>query len=261
MDLLNPQVVSDYGGVLLRGLGITTMLTLVVIVLANLLAIPLALARMSRSSGVRFPVDFFVEFIRATPLILQLIYLFYVLPSIGLRLTPITAAITGLTLNYSAYISEVYRSGIQAVPKGQWEAARSLGLRPRQTMVKIVLPQAFRIVLPALGNYLIGLFKDTALASVVTVQELMFTGQVIAARDYQYFTVYTLTAILYFAVGYPSALIVRHLEKWSRRGWAELRPTPTNVPDETLGSHGIEGRWNKPAKFKGIVRRGQNTEI
>jgi His/Glu/Gln/Arg/opine family amino acid ABC transporter permease subunit len=176
MDLFNPQVVRDYGGVLLRGLGITTMLTLVVIVLASLLAIPLALARMSRSHGVRWSADFFVEFIRATPLILQLIYLFYVLPSIGLRLAPITAAIIGLTLNYSAYMSEVYRSGIQAVPKGQWEAARSLGLRPWQTMGKIILPQAFRIVLPALGNYLIALFKDTALASVVTVQELMFRG-------------------------------------------------------------------------------------
>lgn len=236
MDLFNPQVVSEYGGVLLRGLGITTMLTLVVIILASLLAIPLALARMSRSYGIRWPADFFVEFIRATPLILQLIYLFYVLPSMGLRLSPITAAIIGLTLNYSAYMSEVYRSGIQAVPKGQWEAARSLGLRPRQTMAKIILPQAFRIVLPALGNYLIALFKDTALASVVTVQELMFTGQLIAARDYQYFTVYTVTAILYFAVGYPSALIVRHLEKWSRRGWANSRPSPTKARQLWAGS-------------------------
>jgi polar amino acid transport system permease protein len=120
-------------------------------------------------------------------------------------------------------MSEVYRSGIQAIPKGQWEAAASLGLRPWLVLRKIVLPQAFRIVLPALGNYLIALFKDTALASVVTVQELMFSGQIIAARNYQYFTVYTVTAILYFAVGYPSALIVRRIERWAQRGWTDAR--------------------------------------
>jgi His/Glu/Gln/Arg/opine family amino acid ABC transporter permease subunit len=226
MDLFNLQVVRDYGGVFLHGLSITIMLTLVVIVLAGLLAIPLALARLSRSWVVRWPADCFVEFIRATPLILQLIYLYYVLPSAGLRLDPITAAIMGLTLNYSAYMSEVYRSGIQAIPKGQWEAAFSLGLRSRHTLTHIVLPQAFRIVLPALGNYLIALFKDTALASVVTVQELMFSGQIIAARNYQYFTIYTVTAILYFAVGFPSALVVRRIENWSRRGWTGSRGDP-----------------------------------
>jgi ABC-type amino acid transport system permease subunit len=148
------------------------------------------------------------------------VYIYYVLPSAGIRLDPITAAIIGLTLNYSAYMSEVYRSGIQAIPRGQWEAAASLGLRPLQVFRLVVLPQAFRIVLPALGNYLIALFKDTALASVVTVQELMFSGQIVAARNYQYFTVYTITAILYFAVGYPSALLVRRLERRSQRGWA-----------------------------------------
>ena len=99
----------------------------------------------------------------------------------------------------------------------------SLGLGPSLTFRKVILPQAFRIVVPALGNYLIALFKDTALASVVTVQELMFTGQIIAARNYQYFTIYTITAILYFAVGYPSALLVRRLEVWSSRGFQPTR--------------------------------------
>ena len=167
---------------------------------------------MSLRWWLRWPADFFVEVVRATPLILQLVYIYYVLPSVGIRLEPFSAAIIGLTLNYTAYMSEVYRSGIAAVPRGQSEAAMSLGLRPSLTFRKIILPQAFRIVLPALGNYLIALFKDTALASVVTVQELMFSGQIIAARNYQYFTIYTITAILYFAVGYPSALLVRRLE-------------------------------------------------
>lgn len=220
MDLLNLAVVGEYGHVFLRGLLVTVFLTVTVILLAGFLAMPLAMARLSPRHWLRWPADFLVEFVRATPLILQLIYIYYVLPSAGIRLDPITAAIIGLTLNYSAYMSEVYRSGIQAIPRGQWEAAASLGLRPLQVFRLVVLPQAFRIVLPALGNYLIALFKDTALASVVTVQELMFSGQIVAARNYQYFTVYTITAILYFAVGYPSALLVRRLERWSQRGWA-----------------------------------------
>lgn len=220
MNLLDLSVVRDYGPVFLEGLAMTTFLTFVVILLAGVLAIPIALARLSDKRWIRWPADFYVEFIRATPLILQLIYIYYVLPSAGIRLEPVSAAIIGLTINYSAFMSEVYRSGIQAVPKSQYEAARSLGLRPSITFIKVVFPQAFRIVVPALGNYLIALFKDTALASVVTVQELMFSGQIIAARNYQYFTVYTVTAILYFAVGYPAALVVRRLERWSQRGWS-----------------------------------------
>ena len=218
------SVVSDYGPVFLRGLGITTLLTLVVITLAGTLAIPLAVARLAKRRLVRWPADLFVEVVRATPLILQLIYIYYVLPAVGIRLQPISAAIIGLTLNYSAYMSEVYRSGIEAVPKGQLEAAAALGLSPFPVLRKVVLPQAIRIVLPALGNYLIALFKDTALASVVTVQELMFSGQIIAARNYKYFTVYTITGILYFSVGYPSALIIRRLERWSQKGWGPARP-------------------------------------
>jgi len=219
MNLFDVSVVREYYAVFLEGLGVTVFLTVVVILLAGFLAIPLALARMSDTRWIRWPADFFVEFIRATPLILQLIYIYYVLPSAGIRLEPITAAIIGLTINYSAFMSEVYRSGIQAVPKSQYEAARSLGIRPSIIFIKVVFPQAFRIVVPSLGNYLIALFKDTALASVVTVQELMFSGQIIAARNYQYFTVYTVTALLYFAVGYPAALFVRRLERWSQRGW------------------------------------------
>ena len=223
MTLFDPAVVWEYRWVLLRGLLVTTMLTGIVITLAGAFAIPVALARMSRRRWLRFPADFFVEVVRATPLILQLIYIYYVLPSVGIRLEPFSAAIIGLTLNYTAYMSEVYRSGIAAVARGQSEAAMSLGLRPSLTFRKIILPQAFRIVLPALGNYLIALFKDTALASVVTVQELMFSGQIIAARNYQYFTIYTITAMLYFAVGYPSALLVRRLEVWSSRSLHSTR--------------------------------------
>jgi polar amino acid transport system permease protein len=219
MDLLNFEVVADYWQVFLRGLGITVLLTLSTMVLATVLAIPVALARMSEFRLIRWPANVFVEFMRATPLILQLIYIYYVLPTAGIKLNPITAAITGLTLHYSAYLSEVFRGGIQSIPKGQTEAALALGLSYWLAFRKVVLPQALRAVLPTLGNYLISLFKDTSLASVVTVQELMFSGQIIAARNFQYFTVYTITAILYFSVCYPSGQVVRVLEERMRGGW------------------------------------------
>jgi len=218
MNLLDFDVVGQYWQVFLKGLGLTIFLTLVTMVLATALAIPLALGRLSQVRFVRWPVNVFVEFMRATPLILQLIYIYYVLPSAGIKLDPLTAAITGLSLHYSAYLSEVFRGGIQSIQKGQSEAALSLGLSRWLAFRKVILPQATRVVLPTLGNYLISLFKDTSLASVVTVQELMFSGQIIAARNFQYFTIYTVTAILYFAVCYPSGLAVRSLEDYTRRG-------------------------------------------
>ena len=218
MNLLDFDVVGQYWQVFLKGLGLTIFLTLVTMVLATALAIPLALGRLSQVRLVRWPANVFVEFMRATPLILQLIYIYYVLPSAGIKLDPLTAAITGLSLHYSAYLSEVFRGGIQSIQKGQSEAALSLGLSRWLAFRKVILPQAIRVVLPTLGNYLISLFKDTSLASVVTVQELMFSGQIIAARNFQYFTIYTVTAILYFAVCYPSGLAVRSLEDYTRRG-------------------------------------------
>ncbi|MGE3877223.1 MAG: amino acid ABC transporter permease [Parvibaculaceae bacterium] len=218
MDLLNFEVIAQYWHVFLRGLGITIFLTVVTMILATALAIPLALARLSANRLFRWPANVFVEFMRATPLILQLIYIYYVLPSAGIMLNPIVAAIAGLTLHYSAYVSEVFRGGIQSINKGQQEAALSLGLSRWLAFRKVVLPQATRAVLPTLANYLISLFKDTSLASVVTVQELMFSGQIISARNFQYFTVYTVTAMLYFAVCYPSGLAVRMLEEHIRKG-------------------------------------------
>jgi His/Glu/Gln/Arg/opine family amino acid ABC transporter permease subunit len=223
MDLFNLDVVVKYGPALLRGLSVTVFLTFVVIAAALVLAIPVALVRMSPNLLLRGIGSFYVEVIRGTPLLLQLVYIYYVLPSFGVNLDPLLAAIVGLTLNYTAYMSEVYRGGILAVPKSQWEAAATVGMTKARAFHRIVLPQALRIVTPALGNYFISLFKDTALASVVTVQELTFTGQIISARSYQYFTIYTATGILYLSVGYPAALFVRWLEKRTSRAYRPKR--------------------------------------
>lgn len=218
MDLFNLDVIRQYGGALLEGLALTVALTVIVILLALFLAIPVALLRISSNVALRAPATFYVEVIRGTPLLLQLVYIYYVLPTLGINLNPILAAILGLTVNYTAYMSEVYRGGILAVPRNQWEAAATIGMTRATAFRRIILPQAVRMVTPTLGNYFISLFKDTALASVVTVQELTFTGQIISARSYQYFTIYTVTGILYLAVGYPSALLVRWLERRAGTG-------------------------------------------
>lgn len=213
MELLNLDVIRSYGPVLLQGLGTTVLLTLIVIVLAGVLAIPLALVRMSKVWALRLPFEAFVEIIRGTPLILQLFYVYYVLPAAGLQLDPFAAAVVALAVNYTAFLSEVYRGGIKSVPLGQHNAAAALGMTPTKAFIRIILPQAFRVVTPTLGNYFIALFKDTALASVVTVNELLYTGNLVSSSTFQYFTVYTVTGILYFVAGFPASLFVRYLEQ------------------------------------------------
>ena len=213
MDLLNLEVAQEYMGALLRGLSITVGLTLIVMLLSLILAVPVALFRISSRRSLSALASFYIEIMRTTPLILQLIYIFYVLPAFGIRLNVFTAAVVGLTLHYTALLSEVYRAGIQAIDNSQWDAAAALGLSHMLAFRLIVFPQAIRIVVPPLGNYFITLFKDTALTSVLTLRELMFTGEIIAARNYQYFTIYTLVGILYFTVGYIASVGVRRVER------------------------------------------------
>jgi ABC-type amino acid transport system permease subunit len=184
---------------------------------------------MSQFAPLRWLVKAYVEAIRGTPLLLQLIYVYYVLPEIGIRLDSFTAGVIALTLNYSAYISEVYRGGIQAVARGQHDAAAALGMTRMLAMRRIILPQAIRIVIPTLGNYFIGLFKDTALCSVVSIQEVVFTAQILAARNFQYFTLYTVVGVMYFAVSFPAARFVAYLERITGRGYRR-RPVTVKRP-------------------------------
>jgi ectoine/hydroxyectoine ABC transporter permease protein EhuD len=216
---------------LLEGLKITVELTFIVIAISLVMGIFVALGRMSKNRLLSAVVGFYVDFMRATPLLLQLIYIYFVLPTVGIRLDPFVAAIVGLSLNYSAYLSEVYRSGIQAIPRGQLDAAAALGMRPSLTMRRIVLPQAIRIVIPTLGNYFVALFKDTSLASFLTLQELLFSGQIIISRTYDYFTIYTMVLFFYFLVGYPALILVRYLEKMTKNGYGRRR-RPEALPAE-----------------------------
>ncbi|MEJ0011571.1 MAG: amino acid ABC transporter permease [Bauldia sp.] len=223
MELLNIDIALEALGPLLAGLLVTIELTLIIIVLSLVLAMVVALAGMSRFAPLRWLIKAYIELVRNTPALLQIVYIYFVLPEVGIRLDAWTAIIIAFTLNYSAYLSEVYRGGIQAVGKGQYDSAAALGMGRALAMRRIILPQAIRVVIPTLGNYLISLFKDTALASAVGIQELLYTSQIISARNYQYLTLYTMTGILYFIVCFPAARFVDYLERVTRRGYRRKR--------------------------------------
>ena len=224
MELFKPEVAVENLGPLLAGLLMTVELTFVVIVLSLVFALLVALGGMSRWPLLRWPVKTYIEIIRGTPLLLQLIYIYYVLPEIGIRLERLhrrrdrpDAELLGL------YLRGLSRRHPGDRAKGQHDAAAALGMTRVLAMRRIILPQAIRIVIPTLGNYFISLFKDTALCSVVSIQEVLFTAQIIAARNFQYFTLYTVVGGMYFAVSFPAARLVGWLERVTRSGYRRKR--------------------------------------
>jgi polar amino acid transport system permease protein len=219
---------------LLRAAVVSVELTLLIMALSLVLGLVVALARMTRIRALRAISSLYVEVIRGTPALLQLIYIYYVLPAFGIRFPAFTAGVIGLTINYAAYLSEVYRAGIQAVGKGQLEAAQALGMSRSLTMRLVILPQAFRIILPPLGNFFISLFKDTALVSTITVRELLYEGQLLSISTFQYFSILTIVGAIYLALCYPSSLAVRQLEDRLKVGYRPRR----RVPLRTLAPEG-----------------------
>jgi ectoine/hydroxyectoine ABC transporter permease protein EhuD len=212
-DLFDVHGVGDYLPALLQGAGTSLALTLCILSISLPLGLLISLARIGRSRILRTLASIYIEVIRGTPALLQLFYIYFVLPAFGIRFDPFLSGVIGLSINYSAYLAEVYRAGIAAVPRGQIEAAKALGMSRRKMLRLIVLPQAIRVVIPPLGNYGISLFKDTSLVSIVTVKELIFTGQIISSTNFQYLTVFTIIGAIYLAFSYPSALLVRWLER------------------------------------------------
>ncbi|MPQ96941.1 ABC transporter permease subunit [Modestobacter sp. I12A-02628] len=185
------------GRELLQG---TLPLTAVTFALGLALAVLVALMRLSGNRLVSAPAQFYVSVIRGTPLLLQLFIIFFGLPSLGLTLDPWPSAIIGLSLNVGAYASEAVRGAILAVPRGQWEAAMTVGMGRVTTLRRVVLPQAARIAVPSLGNTLISLVKDTSLVSVVLFTELFRQAQIIAGQTFEYFTLYGVAAVYYWVV-------------------------------------------------------------
>jgi polar amino acid transport system permease protein len=197
---------------LLRGAWLTILVSLLSFGLALLFGLMFGLMRLSRLLPIRVVAAIYIQFIRGTPLLLQLFFIYYVLPYGGIVLTPFISGVIGLTMNYSAYMAEVFRSGIQAIPKGQSEAGQAVGMSRALLMRRIILPQAFRIIIPPLGNFFVSIFKDSALVSVITMRDLMFSGELLASATFKHFEIFTMVAVIYFLISYPTAKFVEWIE-------------------------------------------------
>lgn len=201
---------------LLGAVPIVVELALGAMALALVLGLLVALARISPIKPLRAAAVFYVEVIRGTPLLVQLVYIFFVLPSIGLEIQPVPAGILGLGLNYAAYLSEVFRSAILSVEHGQTEAALSLGYTPNRALWKVVIPQSFVVSMGPIGNYFIAMVKDTALTSVIAVTEILKTANIINSQTFQTTAIYTAAAILYLIISLPLSRVVVVLERRAR---------------------------------------------
>jgi len=158
-----------------------------------------------------------IEFVRSTPLLVQMYFLFYVLPQSGVQMSPLATGILALGVHYAAYCAEVYRAGIESVPRGQLEAATALNMSAWRTAVGVVLPQAIPPVVPALGNYLVAMFKDTPLLSAITVVELLQQSKIIGSTTFRYTEPLTLVGVLFLLLSLVAAWGVRRLESWLKQ--------------------------------------------
>jgi polar amino acid transport system permease protein len=200
------DVVADELDFLLGGLGLTAGLSVLSMAASLVLGLLISFARLSPWRPLRAVSSVYIDFLRGTPLLVQLLWIYYSLPILtGVTFSPFTSAAIALTLNLSAFVSEVYRAGIQSIGRGQREAALALGMSGWQAMRRIILPQSIRRVLPPLGSIWVSLFKDTALVSVIAVPELMYRGKVLSIETYRPLEIYTAVAIIYFLVTYPQA--------------------------------------------------------
>ncbi|MDZ4735880.1 MAG: ectoine/hydroxyectoine ABC transporter permease subunit EhuD [Rhodospirillaceae bacterium] len=197
---------------LLSGAVVTVQATLLGSTLAMVLGLAIAILRRTAHRPLRWTIHSIVEFIRRTPLLVQLYFLFYVLPDAGILLSPLTAGVLGIGIHYASYTAEVYRAGIEGVHRGQWDAARACNLRASQTWLHVVLPQAVPPMVPALANYLIVMFKETPLLAAIAVAELMNQGLSVANFHYRYLEPLTMVGLFFVIITVPAMLGARWLE-------------------------------------------------
>ncbi|GAA2580531.1 ectoine/hydroxyectoine ABC transporter permease subunit EhuD [Actinomadura fulvescens] len=203
---------GDLVSPLLDGLRYTLGATVLGYVLALVLGLVWAVLRRSPNILLNQVVRWVVEFVRSTPLLVQLVFLFYALPQAGIQFSAFWTGVIGLGVHYSTYISEVYRAGIEDVPRGQWEACTALNLPRGRVWFGVVLPQAVRKVIPTLGNYLIALFKDSPLMLVITVPEMMSVATTEGGKTAQYLEPLTIAAAIFVIVSILSSVLIRRME-------------------------------------------------
>ncbi|SDG33800.1 polar amino acid transport system permease protein [Selenomonas sp. WCT3] len=198
---------------MLEGSEITLEIFFVTLVIALPLGMLAALGRLSALKPLSRLVEFYIWLMRGTPLMLQLLFVYFALPMVGIRLPDIAAALLAFTLNYAAYFAEIFRAGIQSVPKGQYEAAKTLGMSYPQTMRRIILPQVFRMVLPPVSNETINLVKDTSLVYILAMNDLLRVARTIVQREFD-MTPFLIAAVFYLAMTFVLTWGFKKLEAY-----------------------------------------------
>ncbi|HWR08784.1 amino acid ABC transporter permease [Sporomusa sp.] len=199
---------------LLLGAGVTVQISAISVSFGLLIGMFVGMARLSQIWAVKTLASLYVDFIRGTPLLVQIFLIYFALPLVvGQRIDPFIAAITACSVNSGAYVAEIFRSGIQSIDKGQMEAGRSLGMTWAQTMRYIILPQAFKRIIPPLGNEFIAMLKDSSLVSVIGFEELTRRGQLIIARTYGSFEIWLTVAFIYLVMTFTISRLVDYLER------------------------------------------------
>lgn len=191
---------SDALGAIARGAAMTVFLIVVTTLLGTVLSVLAAAGRRGGNRLLRQAIGLYVEVIRNTPFLVQLFFIFFGLPSLGIRLDPVVAAILAMTLNMAAYTTEIVGAGLDAVPKGQKEAALALGLRPRQVFIKIVLPQALKVIFPALTSQIVIMMLESAVVSQIAVRELTYEADMLQARTFRAFETYLVVTAVYLGL-------------------------------------------------------------
>ena len=237
---------------MLEGSEITLEIFFVTLVIALPLGMMAALGRLSKWRPLSAFMEFYIWLMRGTPLMLQLLFVYFALPMIGIRLPDIAAALLAFTLNYAAYFAEIFRAGIQSVPKGQYEAARTLGMNYTQTMRRIILPQVIRIVLPPVSNETINLVKDTSLIYILAMNDLLRVARTIVQREFD-MTPFLIAGVFYLAMTFVLTWMFKKLEP-------TMANTTNNDAQVMLRMHDIHKSFGDLAVLKGIdveVRRGE----
>ena len=212
------QFIQEWSGFIIAGAPTTVFVSAVSIVLAVLFAILGALGRLSTNAVVFSAASLYVSLVRGTPLLVQIFFFYLALAEVGIVLPILVAGIAALSFNYGAYMTEIFRAGIQAVPRGQREAAQALGMPERLVMRRIVLPQAIRVVTPAIGNDFIAMLKDSSLISVIAVPELLYRAQTAGRREVAIFEALLVAALVYWLLTIGFSFFQERLERRMARG-------------------------------------------
>lgn len=209
---------SKYYLFFINGAKFTIVLAFFTVIIGSLLGTILALMKLSKSKVINFIATAYIEFVRGTPLLVQLYIIFYGLPNLGIELPDMVAGIIALSINSGAYVAEIIRAGIQAIDKGQMEAARSLGLTHNMAMKSVIIPQAIKNILPALGNEFIVVIKESSIVSVIGIHELMYNADTVRGNTFKPFEPLIVAAIMYFIMTFSLSKVMGSFERRMKSG-------------------------------------------